>query len=95
MKREANKIAEKLRESEKKHELVKPTVPKDLISAPPPPPALRAELNWRPRQLEVVFSGAYRRYRIDGMPGTDSDTFFSRVRRFLIDLLERNQEQEP
>ena len=32
--------------------------------------------------------GAYRRaYRIDGITGMDLDTFFSRVRRFLIELL--------
>ena len=49
--------------------------------------ALHAELNWGPRQLEGTFSGAYRRYRIDGLPGMDPDTFFSRVRKFLIDLL--------
>ena len=42
--------------------------------------ALRAELNWGPRLLEGAFRGAYRCYRIDGMPGTDLDTFFSRVR---------------
>ena len=30
-----------------------------------------------------------RRYRIDGMPGTDPDTFLNRIRRFLIDLLKR------
>ena len=41
------------------------------------------------RQLEGAFDGAYRRYRIDGMPGMDLDTFFSRVRRFLIDLLKK------
>ena len=35
MKREADKIAEKLRESEKKLELVEPRVPKDLISGAP------------------------------------------------------------
>ena len=35
MKREADKIAERLRESEKKLELVEPRVPKDLISAAP------------------------------------------------------------
>ena len=51
--------------------------------------ALRAELNWGPRQLEGAFSGAYRRYRIDGMPRMDPDTFFSRIRRFLIDLLKK------
>ena len=49
--------------------------------------ALRAELNWGPRQLEGAFGGAYRRYRIDGLPGTNPDTFFSRVRKFLIKLL--------
>ena len=37
--------------------------------------ALKAELNWGPRLLEGAFSCAYRRYRIDGMPGTDLDTF--------------------
>ena len=51
--------------------------------------ALRAELNWGPRQLEGAFGGAYRRYRIDGMPRMDSDTFFCRIRRFLIDLLKK------
>ena len=35
MKREANKIAERLRESEKKLELVEPRVSKDLISRAP------------------------------------------------------------
>ena len=49
--------------------------------------ALQAELNWGPIQLEGAFGGAYRRYRIDGMPGMDTDMFFARVRRFLIDLL--------
>ena len=49
--------------------------------------ALQAELNWGPRQLDGAFGGAYRRYRIDGMPVMDPDTFFSRVRRFLIDLM--------
>ena len=126
MKREVDKINERLRESEKKLELVEPRVPKDLISRAllklhplnrskhietkigelnkkigraknrrnkehliAKREALQAELNWGPRQLEGAFSGAYRRYRIDGMPGTDLDTFFSRVRRFLIDLLKK------
>ena len=51
--------------------------------------ALHAELNWGPRPLEGAFSGAYGRYRIDGMPRMDPDTFFSRIRRFLIDLLKK------
>ena len=49
--------------------------------------ALRAELAWGPIQLEGTFGGAYRRYRIHGIPGMDTDTFFTRVRRFLIDLM--------
>ena len=124
MKREADKIAEKLRESEKKLKLVEPRVPKDPISGVPlklhplnrnkcmeakiaeinkkirrvknernkecliaKREALHEELAWGPRQLEGSFSGAYRRYRIDGLPGMDPDTFFSRVRKFLIELL--------
>ena len=51
--------------------------------------AQKLELNWGPRQLEGAFGDAYRRYRIGGMPGTDLDTFLNRIRRFLIDLLER------
>ena len=49
--------------------------------------ALRAELRWGPIQLEGAFSGAYRRYRMDGLPGMDPDTFFNRVRKFLIEFL--------
>ena len=41
------------------------------------------------RLLEGAFGGAYRRYRIDGLPGMDPDTFLNRIRRFLIDLLKR------
>ena len=51
--------------------------------------ALKAELNWGPRQLDGAFSGAYRRYRIDGMDGIDVDTFFAKTKRFLIELLSR------
>ena len=45
---------------------------------------------WGPRLLEGAFSSAYRRYRIDGMLGKmDPDTFFNRIRRFLIELLKK------
>ena len=40
-----------------------------------------------PRLLEGAFGGAYRRYRMDGIMRMDPDTFFSRVRKFLIELL--------
>ena len=48
---------------------------------------LRAELKWGPVQLEGAFGGAYRHYSIDGLPGVDPDTFFSRIRGFPVDLL--------
>ena len=47
------------------------------------------ELNWGPKQLEGAFRGAYRQYRIDGLPGMDPDMFISRIRGFLVDLLRR------
>ena len=42
-----------------------------------------------PKELEGAFGGAYRRYRIDGIEGTDVDTYFARTRKFLIDLLNK------
>ena len=47
------------------------------------------DLNWGPRLLEGAFGNACRRYRIDGIPGMDPDTFLNRIRRFLIDLLKK------
>ena len=47
------------------------------------------ELNWGPRQLDGAFGGAFRRYRVDGIKGMDVDTFFTRTKRFLLDLLSR------
>ena len=130
MKREADKIAEKLRESEKTLKLLEHRVPKAPSGAPLQPHplnrnkrieakidelnkkirraknrrdkerliakrnSLRLDLNWASpalrwgsRLLEGAFSDAYRRYRIDGIPGMDPDTLLNRMRRFLIDLL--------
>ena len=122
MKREADKIAGKLRESEKALKLLETRVPKDLTLKRHPPnmnkhievkigeinkkicrakngrnkrcliakrEALKAELNWGPKQLDGAFGGAYRCYQIDGIEGMDVNTFFDRTKRFLIDLLSR------
>ena len=127
MKREFDKINEKLKESEAKLKSVEPRVTIDPIQGVPlklhPPnrnkhieakiaeinkkirrakkkknkevliakrKALCSELNWGPRLSEGAFSGAYRRYRIDGMPGKmDPDIFFNRIRGFLIELLKK------
>ena len=122
MKRDADKIAEKLRESEKALKLLELRVPKDPTLKLHPPNrnkhieakidelnkkirraknrrnkerliakrnSLRLDLNWGPRLLEGAFGNAYGRYRIDGIPGMDPDTFLSRIRSFLIDLLKK------
>ena len=131
MKREADKIAEKLRESEKALKLLEPRVPKAPSGAAlklhllnrnkhieakidelnkklrrvknrrnkerliTKRNSLRLDLNWRPRLLEGAFDNAYRRYRIDGIPGMDPDTFLNRIRRFLIDLLKKESRTGP
>ena len=51
--------------------------------------AKRNSLSWGPKELEGAFGGAYRRYRIDGIEGMDVDTYFTRTRKFLIDLLNK------
>ena len=47
------------------------------------------DLNYGPKQLDGAFSGAYRRYWIDGIEGINVDTFFARTRKFLIDVFTR------
>ena len=136
MKKEADKISEKLKESEAMLESVEQRVPIDLIRGAPfklhPPnknkcieaeiaesnkkirraknkkneecliakrealktETLRARLaesNWNPefRLIDGAFDVAYRRYRIDGRPRMDVETFFNRIRRALIDLIRR------
>ena len=44
---------------------------------------------FKPIQLEQAFGGAYRSYRINGKPKLDVDTFFNRIRKELIELIER------
>ena len=51
--------------------------------------AKRNSLRLGPKELEGAFSGAYRRYRIDGIEGMDVDTYFARTRKFLTDLLNK------
>ena len=117
MKRDFDKINEKLKESEKKLESIEPPklhplnrnkriekkiaeINKKIRRAKKKKnkealitkrEALKAELNWNlgPRLLEGAFGRAYRRYRIDGGPRMDPNTFFNRIRRSLIELLKR------
>ena len=42
---------------------------------------------FKPIKLEQAFNGAYRSYRVNGRPKIDVDTFFSRIRKGLIELI--------
>ena len=44
---------------------------------------------FKPIELEQAFRGAYRSYRINGRPKIDIDTFFNRIGKRLIELIER------
>ena len=42
---------------------------------------------WTFTECEQAFGGAYRSYRVNGSPKMDVDTFFSRIREKLIELI--------
>ena len=44
---------------------------------------------FKPIELEQAFRGAYRSYKVNGKPKMDVDTFFSRIRKELIELIKR------
>ena len=44
---------------------------------------------FKPIELEQAFGGAHRSYRINGRPKIDVDTFFNRIGKRLIELIER------
>ena len=44
---------------------------------------------FKPIELEETFGGAYRSHRVNGRPKIDVDTFFDRIRKRLIELIER------
>ena len=47
------------------------------------------EPEWNFKEHERAFRGAYRSYRVNGRPKMDVDTFFSRIREKLIELIKR------
>ena len=44
---------------------------------------------FKPIELEEAFRGAYRSYRINGRPKINVDTFFNRIGKRLIELIEQ------
>ena len=49
---------------------------------------------FKPIELEQAFGGAYRSYRVNGRPKIDVDTFFDRIRKRLIELIERELKKQ-
>ena len=43
---------------------------------------------FKPIELEQASGGAYRSYGVNGKPKMDVDTFFNRIRKELIELIE-------
>ena len=41
------------------------------------------------KEREQAFGGAYRSYRVEGVPKMDPETFFRRIRRGLIETIKR------
>ena len=67
-------------------------VPPNRAQAPQPPSGGAASTEpktFKPIELEQAFRGAYRSYRINGRPKIDVDMFFDRIRKRLIELIER------
>ena len=55
---------------------------------------LKRELNWGLVQVQRVFNGAYRSYRIAGYLGIDPNTFFTRIRKMLVGLIQKETTRE-
>ena len=49
---------------------------------------------FEPIELEQAFGGSYRSYRVNGRPKIDVDTFFSRIRKGLIELIKQELKTE-
>ena len=55
---------------------------------------LKRELNWGFIQLQRAINGAYRSYRIAGYPGINPNTFFARIQKMLVDLIQKETTRE-
>ena len=93
MKKELDEPNRKIRHLRKKHNgmihkrnsLRKVIEDLKHVNKPEPMP----EPKWIVGETEQVFRGAYRSYRVNGRPKKDVETFFSRIRSTVIDIIER------
>ena len=91
MKKKVDELNGEIRHSRKKHDglihkrnsLRKAIEGLKRGTKPEPAP----EPEWNFKEHEQAFGGAYRSYRVNGMPKMDVDTFFSQMREDLIELI--------
>ena len=50
---------------------------------------IKESKSFKPIELEEAFGGDYRSYRVNGRPKIDVDTFFNRIGKRLIELIEQ------
>ena len=102
MKKKLDELNRKIRHSRKKHDGLihkrnslrkameglkrgtKPEVLGPWTAEPVPEP------EWTFKEREQAFGGAYRSYRVNGRSKMDVDTFFSRIRGDLIELIKQS-----
>ena len=91
MKKKVDELNREIRHSRKKHDglihkrnSLRKAI-EGLKSGTKPEPTPEPE--WNFKEHEQAFGGAYRSYRVNGMPKMDVDTFFSQMREDLIELI--------
>ena len=99
MKKKLDELNRKIRHSRKKHDgmihkrnaltkaikVLKRGTKSEVLGPHTGEPVPESEWNFKER--EQAFQGAYRSYRVNGRPRMDVDTFFSRIREKLIELI--------
>ena len=91
MKKKLDEVNRKIRHSRKKHDgrIHKRNSLRKAIEAlkcgTKPEPVTEPEWNFKER--EQAFRGAYRSYGVNGRSKMDIDTFFSKIKEGLIDLI--------
>ena len=89
MKKKLDELNRKIRHSKKRHNglihkqnLLRKAI-EDLKCGTKPEP----KPDWAFTEHEQAFNGAYRRYKVNGRPRMDVETFFHRTRGDLIDFI--------
>ena len=93
MKKKLDELNRKIRHSRKKHDglihkrnSLKKAI-EEIKRGTKPRASPEPEPDWTFKQHERDFDGDYRSYRVNGRPKMDVNTFFSRIREGLIELI--------